>query len=785
MLEALVIAGLVAAPLGTAALFLPARHHERAQGAWVTAWRVIQAVVGSAVLAAAAAGVLYLLKATEGNLITGGAAVALACLLWLPLTRNWSARAYLCWASSTFLFAVYLVYALEWTFASHLGAASTAGGVLLWCLEVVAALMSCAYLWELCDALGTEHWHRRRPPLDPRRRIPTEMLRAVGPAIDNPPPLVSVHVPAHNEPPDMVIETLRALLRLDYPRVQIVVIDDNTDDEALWRPVESWCRRHDVTFKHLENWPGYKSGALNYALTHLTHPDAEIIGVVDSDYQVEPQWLRRCVPLFADPWIGFVQAPQDYRDWQQARYYRRLYYSYEYFFAVSQPSRNERDGAIFAGTMGLIRRVALDELGGWDEWCITEDAEMSLRLLRAGWSGMHVDESGGRGIMPLTFEALKGQRYRWCFGGIQLLRMHWKSLLPGPQTRKNHLSAGQRWSYLSGALEWYGDLLGLLFLIFLLAGAVNLATGGGQLFRKLTVFLIGTVPVLLLLGLVRALALVRRSTGASWRDAIGAFFIWQSTSLVVARASVLALFARKATFLRTPKTSERTSWWNALRANWAETVLALLGAAGIAGALTKTSTLSGPLLAGLLLVPTLGMAAAPFNSWAARRAALPAWLRERRRTEYRRERRSFAAGAATGGVIAVAAVAGLAVVLMLTGHHITGPNLVGPAGSPAATTPTPTPSATPTSTATATPTLTATATPTVSPTSVSPTVSPTSVAPTTATPSATVIPTVTASSSPPPTSAPSLSTPSSSAPAGAARGPLYAPAPGAGGRARR
>ena len=496
MLEALVIAGIVAALLGSAALFLPVRLHERAAGAWAAAWRVILAVAGSAVLAAAAAGVLYLLKATEGNLITGGAAVVVAGLLWLPVTRNWSARAHLCWASSTFLFAVYLVYALEWTFASHLGAASTAGGVLLWCLEVVAALMSCAYLWELCDALGTEHWHRRRAPLDPRWRVPTAMLRAVGPAPVNAPPLVSVHVPAHNEPPGMVIDTLRALLRLDYPRMQIVLIDDNTDDESLWRPVESWCQRHHVTFKHLENWPGYKSGALNYALQHLTHPDAEIIGVVDSDYQVEPAWLRDCVPLFADPWIGFVQAPQDYRDWRQARYYRRLYYSYKYFFAVSQPSRNERDGAIFAGTMGLIRRVALDELGGWNEWCITEDAEFSLRLLRAGWSGMQVDESGGCGIMPLTFEALKGQRYRWCFGGIQLLRMHWKSLLPGPQTRKNHLSASQRWSYLSGALQWYGDLLGVLFLIFLLAGAANLATGGGQLFRKLTVFLVATVPVL-------------------------------------------------------------------------------------------------------------------------------------------------------------------------------------------------------------------------------------------------------------------------------------------------
>ena len=58
--------------------------------------------------------------------------------------------------------------------------------------------------------------------------------------------------------------------------------------------------------------------------------------------------------------------------------------SYKYFFAVSQPSRNERDGAIFAGTMGLIRRRALQEVGGWAEWCITEDAELSLRLCAGG-----------------------------------------------------------------------------------------------------------------------------------------------------------------------------------------------------------------------------------------------------------------------------------------------------------------------------------------------------------------------------------------------------------------
>jgi cellulose synthase/poly-beta-1,6-N-acetylglucosamine synthase-like glycosyltransferase len=731
MLAALLLAAIIAAPLGSGGLLLTAGERKRRPGAIPKTRRFVMAIIGTVVLAALVAGVLKLLKVTEHNLLLGVAGVACASVIWLPATRQWSARAHLCWASSVFLFVVYLTYALDWTLTDHLGPASTFGGILLWLFEVFAALMSCAYLWEICDALGTEQWRRRITKDTPL------------PAADEDLPWISLHVPAHNEPPDMVKDTLRSLLRLDYPRYEIVVIDDNTDDERLWRPVEEWCARHNVKFAHLENWPGYKSGALNYALRRMTHEKAELIGVVDSDYQLEPGFLRRCAPPFADPWIGFVQSPQDYRGWETARYYRRLYYSYKYFFAVSQPSRNEHDGAIFAGTMGLIRRVALDELGGWDEWCITEDAEVSLRLLRAGWHGLHVDQTWGRGIMPLTFEALKGQRYRWCFGGIQILRMHWRSLMPGSKNRENHLTNAQRWSYLAGGVQWYGDLLGLIFFVFLLTGAVNLATGGGELFRKLTPFLLATVPVLVGLGLVRAVALLRRGTGASWRDALGAFFIWQSTSLVVARASVLGLFARKAAFLRTPKTSEQAKWWEALRANWAESTLAVLGFIGIGLALAKVTRLAAPLLAAMLVFPTLGMAAAPFNSWAANRASLPQWLRERRRTEYRRDRRAFAAGAATGGVVAVLGVAAAVVALLLThSPHLQTPNLMGPATGHTATHQ----AAPPTHSASPTPTP-ATASPTPSPT------------PTTSSPSASPSVTTTAPATPTPTPSPVTASP--------------------------
>jgi hypothetical protein len=179
---------------------------------------------------------------------------------------------------------------------------------------------------------------------------------------------------------------------------------------------------------------------------------------------------------------------------------------------------------------------------------------------------------------------------------------------------------------------------------------------------------------------MRAVALLRRSTGASWRDAIGAFFIWQSTSLVVARASVLALFSKKAAFLRTPKTSEQAKWWEALRANWGESLLALLGIAGIAGALSRPTELAGPLLALLLIAPTAGLAAAPINSWAAQRAALPADMRRWRTTEWRRtrDRRAFVRGAATGGLVTVGAVVVAALALMLTPsrHPVQPPALV-------------------------------------------------------------------------------------------------------------
>jgi cellulose synthase/poly-beta-1,6-N-acetylglucosamine synthase-like glycosyltransferase len=731
VLAAFLLAGLVSAPLATFLLFTRRMTTSGSASLWSSTRRLIVSLGSTVILAGLLTVVLRALDVTRSNTIAGAAGLVAVSMLWLPATRHWDARAHLAWAATFYLFAAYLAYMVWWTFVSDLGLLGTVGALVLWLMEALAAFLGVAYLWELCDALGREAWPRR-------------VQEGAAPEARSTTPFVSLQVPAYNEPPDMVIETVKSLCSLDYPAYEVIVIDDNTDDETLWRPVEAWCREHDVKFAHLADWPGYKSGALNYALRELTDPRTELIGVIDADYQLDPGFLAACAPLFADPQLGFIQAPQDYRDWEQAPFYRRLYYSYRYFFAVSQPSRNERDGAIFAGTMGLIRRQALEQAGGWDEWCITEDAELSLRLLRDGWTGLHVDRSFGHGVMPLTFEALKGQRFRWCFGGIQILRRHWRLMLPGRSRPGNRMDQGQRWAYLSGAVQWYGDLLAVMFFLFLLAGAGNVALGSGLLFRKLSGFLIAAIPLLAVLGLVRAIALLRRGTGATWRDAFGAFMIWQSTSLVVARASVQGLFAREAEFLRTPKTAEDARWWDAVRGNLPESLLAVLGLAGILGAVSSGGV-GGWVTGALLVWPTAAFLSAPLNSLGAQRAALPGELAERRRTEYRRFAARPATVTAAGLFAAVGTVAAAAILLAPAGERAVSPNPVTPARghdpSPVAhvspSTTRPTSSA---ATQSSSPSATTSTSPTATPPSTTPTATPSSVPPASTTAPATPTP---------------------------------------------
>ena len=220
--------------------------------------------------------------------------------------------------------------------------------------------------FEFGEILFKRKWQRRFMPLP--AHAPEEQ------------PFVSIHLACHNEPPEMVIATIDSLAKLNYANFEVLILDNNTKDESKWKPLEKRCAELGPRFRffHLMNWPGFKAGALNYGLK-VTDPRAEVVGVVDADYVVDPEWLSCLIPHFDKPDVAVVQAPQAHRDWETQPFRRMCNWEFDGFFRIGMHHRNERNALIQHGTMTLVRRLALEEVGGWSEWCICEDTELGLR----------------------------------------------------------------------------------------------------------------------------------------------------------------------------------------------------------------------------------------------------------------------------------------------------------------------------------------------------------------------------------------------------------------------
>src|SRR5207302_530727 len=194
--------------------------------------------------------------------------------------------------------------------------------------------------------------------------------------------------------------------------------------ETVWR--RHWRREAVPAAEMVARQPAdraWPKGALHYVLTQ-TAPDAKVIGVIDSDYMVRPDWLKAVVPYFDDAKISYVQAPQDHRDWTGDRFKEMLNWEYAGFFDIGMCLRNEYDAIIQHGTMTLVRRDLMEELGGWATWCITEDTELGLRLMEKGYGAMYSRERFGHGLTPDHFAGYKKQRFRWAYGAMQIMKAH-------------------------------------------------------------------------------------------------------------------------------------------------------------------------------------------------------------------------------------------------------------------------------------------------------------------------------------------------------------------------
>ncbi|MCU7829320.1 MAG: glycosyltransferase [Candidatus Thiodiazotropha sp. (ex Myrtea sp. 'scaly one' KF741663)] len=404
---------------------------------------------------------------------------------------------------------------------------------------VIVVLLAEAHEW--AESLWMRPWRRQPKPQ---------------PLADNSLPFVSVHVPAYNEPAEMMIETLDALARLDYPNYEVIVIDNNTQDPEVWQPVERHCERLGERFRFFHRSPlaGFKAGALNFTLQE-TDPDAEVIAVIDSDYQVDPAWLRDLVPQFLTrPELAIVQAPQDYRDGAENCFKAMCLAEYRGFFHIGMITRNERNAIIQHGTMTMVRRSALEAVGGWGEWCITEDADLGLRLFEQGYEATYIPRSYGRGLMPDTFIDFKKQRFRWAYGAVQIIKHHLGHLFGA---RRNRLTRGQRYHFIAGWLPWFADGFNLFFNLAAIGWSTAMLLVPDHFGAPLPIFAL--LPLsLFIFKLAKMFFLYRRRVSATVRQSLAAAVAGLALSHTIARAILQGIFTSGLPFFRTPKQANNT-----------------------------------------------------------------------------------------------------------------------------------------------------------------------------------------------------------------------------------
>lgn len=326
-------------------------------------------------------------------------------------------------------------------------------GIMLWGAEMLSVLMFAFSLFVVAD---------------PVERKPAPLLA------DDLLPTVDVFVPSYNEDPGLLGLTLAAATALDYPkdRLRVFLLDDGGTDQkchAADPAAAAAARARRETLQALAADVGAhyltrprnehaKAGNLNWALRHST---GDLVAVFDADHVPMRDFLRRTVGYFVeDARLFLVQTPHVFGNpdpiEKNLRTFERMPSENEMFYGVIQKGLDKWNAAFFCGSAALLRRKALEEVGGFAGLSITEDCETALALHGRGWNSLYVDQPLISGLQPESLAAFIGQRSRWARGMFQIFLLKNPALQPG-------LSLAQRLCYLANIMYWFLSLSRLSF----------------------------------------------------------------------------------------------------------------------------------------------------------------------------------------------------------------------------------------------------------------------------------------------------------------------------------
>jgi cellulose synthase (UDP-forming) len=280
--------------------------------------------------------------------------------------------------------------------------------------------------------------------------------RVLPPGSETYQPSVDILVTIYNEPKDILLRTLVACKAQDWPedKLNIYVLDDGNRDE-IKKMSEKLKVNYIVRYTNVDS----KAGNLNNG---LKHSKGEYVAIFDCDHIPVRSFLKETVGFFLDPKVAIVQVPHHFynpdtfqRNW---RLERQITHEQDLFFHIIQPGRDHYNSAFFAGSCGLFRRSALEEVGGMLTRTVTEDIHTSMALHSRGYKSVYLNKDISAGLSPESCAGHLKQRKRWANGCIQVF------LLDNPLLKRG-LKFSQRIQYLAALTYFFHGLPRIIYLV--------------------------------------------------------------------------------------------------------------------------------------------------------------------------------------------------------------------------------------------------------------------------------------------------------------------------------
>jgi poly-beta-1,6-N-acetyl-D-glucosamine synthase len=237
--------------------------------------------------------------------------------------------------------------------------------------------------------------------------------RGAGPSY----PPVSVLVPAFNEGP-VIQASIRSLLQLDYPRFEVLVIDDGSTDDTPAKASALEGRHGNAIVRVISKANSGKAAALNTGIALARYP---FVMCIDGDSTLAPEALKAAMSRFTDPRVGAVAG--NVKVANRRNIWTKLQ-ALEYIEGLNMPRRAQglmRAVNIIPGPIGVFRRDVLEKLGGYDTDTFAEDADLTLKILTAGYRIVYAPEAVAYTEAPADLISLIKQRYRWTRGILQAI----------------------------------------------------------------------------------------------------------------------------------------------------------------------------------------------------------------------------------------------------------------------------------------------------------------------------------------------------------------------------